>query len=429
MYRGSSDLSSVVRYFTLSFASFSASVKRKSAAFQARCAADRAAAATPSTSLDSLLLSCSVMELSMPMRLRQYSSSVSGPASSLSFTSFGAFWGSGACAFSDAVPPRADRPALAAVLPGDTDPGLFGGSSQPPPPKNASPPCVSESVASAVSIQRSRTSSRWCAIPGSSAASLNAAAPSSTRRAMCASGLASSAVAPSDVAASFRTAPNLRTFPRNSSDAAAPSAPLSLPQSRCALSAGWYRWLTIALSASSAEPLTTPNTTSAAGADTARAQTRTKYALAPVRPSEVLASVESVRTHGGDGGFGTSALPSSTSRSAGRAPPRGWYVKMSFLGPSASKKAETVGWKSRSCSIAATAVTSNAVASCGRARAAERGGTRGGGAWVSGGRRLRGRARKMWETTRKRGRGRAARARALRAPPAWAHRSNAPCPR
>ena len=34
-----------------------------------------------------------------------------------------------------------------------------------------------------------------------------------------------------------------------------------------------------------------------------------------------------------------------------------------------------------------------------------------GGAWVSGGRRLRGRARKIWDSTRKRGRGRAARAR------------------
>ena len=100
------------------------------------------------------------MELSMPMRLRQYSSSVSGPASSLSFTSFTA----GARSFSAARAFFEDLP-LAGVLPETSRPPSLGdsgaaGSSQLGPPKNASPPCVSESVASAVSTQESKTSSR-----------------------------------------------------------------------------------------------------------------------------------------------------------------------------------------------------------------------------------------------------------------------------
>mmetsp|Transcript_14323 Transcript_14323/g.34908 ORF Transcript_14323/g.34908 Transcript_14323/m.34908 type:complete len:207 (+) Transcript_14323:4684-5304(+) len=84
VYIGSSDFSRVVRYFTLSLLSFAASVTFMSMAFQFRCALDRPAMATPSTSLHSLLLSCSVMLLNLAMRLRQYSSSVSGPTSSLS---------------------------------------------------------------------------------------------------------------------------------------------------------------------------------------------------------------------------------------------------------------------------------------------------------------------------------------------------------
>mmetsp|Transcript_33728 Transcript_33728/g.73661 ORF Transcript_33728/g.73661 Transcript_33728/m.73661 type:complete len:220 (-) Transcript_33728:394-1053(-) len=81
-YIGSSDFSSVVRYLTLSFASFAASVTRMSIAFQLRCACVRPAIVTPITSLLSFDLSCSVMELNLAMRLRQYSSSVSGPTSS-----------------------------------------------------------------------------------------------------------------------------------------------------------------------------------------------------------------------------------------------------------------------------------------------------------------------------------------------------------
>ena len=82
---GSSDFSSVVRYLTLSFDSFAASVTFMSIAFHSLCACDRAAMDTPRTSRHSLDLSCSVMELNFAMRLRQYSSSVSGPASSDSF--------------------------------------------------------------------------------------------------------------------------------------------------------------------------------------------------------------------------------------------------------------------------------------------------------------------------------------------------------
>jgi hypothetical protein len=135
------------------------------------------------------------------------------------------------------------------------------------------------------------------------------------------------------------------------------------------------------LSASSADRLTTPKTTSFAALETARPgpDVRTKYAHVPVRPSAVRGSVDSVKTFSLAGV--SFVFPSSTSRSAGRAPPRGWYAKTSVLGPSASKKESTAGWRSRSFSIAATGGTSNAVASCARAEkageAGQPGGTRG----------------------------------------------------
>mmetsp|Transcript_35158 Transcript_35158/g.59219 ORF Transcript_35158/g.59219 Transcript_35158/m.59219 type:complete len:219 (-) Transcript_35158:573-1229(-) len=85
VYMGSKDFSNVVRYLTLSFASLAASVTRMSIAFQLRCACVRPAMVTPITSLLSPDFSCSVMELNLAMRLRQYSSSVSGPTSSACF--------------------------------------------------------------------------------------------------------------------------------------------------------------------------------------------------------------------------------------------------------------------------------------------------------------------------------------------------------
>jgi hypothetical protein len=85
-------------------------------------------------------------------------------------------------------------------------------------PKNAPPPCVSASVPSASSIHCSKTSSTCAATSGLFANSTKAPgrisfmSPTITR-----SGLASSATAVRLVAASFKTAPNRFTFPRNAS--------------------------------------------------------------------------------------------------------------------------------------------------------------------------------------------------------------------
>ena len=94
---------------------------------------------------------------------------------------------------------------------------------RPPVLRRASPP--------AVATHFSSTSSRCFSVVGSSAASLNASGFSSIESTYARSGFASSAVASSDVAASFSTVPNLRTFPRNSSVDAACCSPFSLPQS------------------------------------------------------------------------------------------------------------------------------------------------------------------------------------------------------
>ncbi len=79
---GSMYFSSVERYLTLSFASLFASVIELSRSFHRLSTRLLAAVRTPSTTLHSRPLSCSVIELNFAIRLRQYSSSVSGPASS-----------------------------------------------------------------------------------------------------------------------------------------------------------------------------------------------------------------------------------------------------------------------------------------------------------------------------------------------------------
>mmetsp|Transcript_3914 Transcript_3914/g.13589 ORF Transcript_3914/g.13589 Transcript_3914/m.13589 type:complete len:269 (+) Transcript_3914:5500-6306(+) len=232
-YRGSSGFSSVVRYFTLSLLSFAASVTAMSMSFHLRCAFDRAATATPSTVLHSLLLSCSVMELNLAIRERQYSSSVSGPASALSL--------------------RSDS--------------------------------FSDSSASVFSHQSSRTSSKCPAIVTSVAATAKSAGLMSTFGTIVLSGFLSSTPPLSDVAASASAAPNLAAPWTNS---CAPSSVFFPHTLRCCLArTGTKRLLTSARNDASAPPRTSPAMTSCSTvfSVTPLGLTRMKYSACSRRES------------------------------------------------------------------------------------------------------------------------------------------------
>ena len=82
MYSGSKLFSRVLRYLTLSLASFVASVTLTSMAFHCLLDLNLAAMLTPRTILHSFSLSCSITEFSLAILLRQNSISVSGPDSS-----------------------------------------------------------------------------------------------------------------------------------------------------------------------------------------------------------------------------------------------------------------------------------------------------------------------------------------------------------
>mmetsp|Transcript_5868 Transcript_5868/g.19494 ORF Transcript_5868/g.19494 Transcript_5868/m.19494 type:complete len:252 (-) Transcript_5868:106-861(-) len=193
------------------------------------------------------------------------------------------------------------------------------------------------------------------------------------------SGMASSATAVRLVAASFKTAPNRFTFPRNASVVllfAFFFVIPSFPQSFCCFKTGWYRWFTMVFSASRALPLVTPNITSVPGATIAFApHTRTKYAHCPVTAAPSLPSV-SVNTLSGTVALATTWTLLSMFPSAARVLPppcfnsfsfrvactavallqrraccggsRGWYKKISFFPPSASQKSSTFFLNGRS---------------------------------------------------------------------------------
>mmetsp|Transcript_14085 Transcript_14085/g.33749 ORF Transcript_14085/g.33749 Transcript_14085/m.33749 type:complete len:246 (-) Transcript_14085:523-1260(-) len=205
-YMGSRLFSSVVRYLTLSLLSFAASVTFMSIAFQLRCALDRPAMATPSTSLHSLDLSCSVMLLNLAMRLRQYSSSVSGPTSSLSL--------------------------------------------------RLASPCSSS--ASVRSHQSSSTASMCSATSGSAAARLNACGRSSMASTCFLSGFIRSTPPCRLCTASVSVAPNLAMPCTNS----VVFSSVFLPQLAWLLRMGTYRLVTRARNESSTLPRTSPAATS-----------------------------------------------------------------------------------------------------------------------------------------------------------------------
>ena len=82
VYSGSMYFSSVERYLTLSLASLVASVTWLSSPFQRWSTRLFARPSTENTARQAGCFNCSVIEFSLVMRVRQYSSSVDGPLSS-----------------------------------------------------------------------------------------------------------------------------------------------------------------------------------------------------------------------------------------------------------------------------------------------------------------------------------------------------------
>ena len=271
-YIGSSAFSSVVRYLTLSLDSFAASVTRMSISFQRLCAADRAAPHTPKTQRHSRLFSCSITELNLAMRERQYSSSVSGPISSESRR----------------------------------------------PPELASSAKPESSNCSVASHQSSKTRSMSPATALSVAASANADARISIPAYFC-GGLASSTPPCSECAASASVAPNLAT-PRTNSLALSSRA---LPQVAecCDLSTGAYRFEIRARNDSSAPPLISPAATSCSHpfSPTPLSLTRTKYSACELGSSAAFAPSVTTSRREGASPRGAAESPELTRRVVGGA--------------------------------------------------------------------------------------------------------------
>ena len=150
---GSMYFSSVERYLTLSFASLFASVIELSSSRQRLSTRDFEAPSTPSTTLHSRPRSCSVIALNLVMRVRQYSSSVSGPASSLSLRALSL----SASSFSVSVHHWSHTASKAVTMCGSLlarvkAVALFSMSKRLSGRRSVKPPCSDETASASVSV-------------------------------------------------------------------------------------------------------------------------------------------------------------------------------------------------------------------------------------------------------------------------------------